>query len=159
MPLNPVNFSFRVYVGKFLGFMVTRRGIKANLDKFQVVITRRRPTKVKEVQHITSSFFTQYRFLSCAGNKAFLFFTALKKKERFERTPEREQAFTKVKNFLTFLPILSRLKDGLSLLLYLSVIDQVISSVLVQEIDKAEKHVYFISKVYCPKSIGVCVFP
>lgn len=50
MRLNPAKCSFGVQVGKFLGFMLTKRDIKANLDKFQAFITMRSPTNVKEVQ-------------------------------------------------------------------------------------------------------------
>lgn len=50
MRLNPAKCSFGVQVRKFLGFMLTKRDIKANLDKFQAFITMRSPTNVKEVQ-------------------------------------------------------------------------------------------------------------
>ena len=33
MKLNPSKCSFRVIAGKFLGFMVSQRGIEVNLDK------------------------------------------------------------------------------------------------------------------------------
>lgn len=43
---------------------------------------------------------------------------------------------------------LTRLRDGSPLLIYLSVTDRAMSSVLIQEIDKAEKPVYFVNKVF-----------
>lgn len=84
MRLNPTKCSFGVHAGKFLSFMLTRRGIDANLDKRQVVITMRNPTNVKEVQQLTYYFVALSIFLSCACDKAFLFFYALKENERFE---------------------------------------------------------------------------
>ena len=38
MKLNPNKCAFRVTAGKFLGFMVSRKGIKVNPDKIQVIM-------------------------------------------------------------------------------------------------------------------------
>jgi Uma2 family endonuclease len=38
MRLNPAKCSFGVQAGKFLGFMLTRRGIEANPEKCQAII-------------------------------------------------------------------------------------------------------------------------
>ena len=38
MKLNPSKCSFRVTAGKFLGFMVSQRGIEVNLDKIQAIM-------------------------------------------------------------------------------------------------------------------------
>ena len=38
MKLNPSKCAFRVITGKFLGFMVSQRGIEANLDKIRAIV-------------------------------------------------------------------------------------------------------------------------
>ena len=38
MKLNPSKCAFGVYSGKFLGFMVSQRGIEANLDKIKAIL-------------------------------------------------------------------------------------------------------------------------
>ena len=38
MKLNPSKCTFRVTTGKFLGFMVSQRGIEVNLDKIQAIM-------------------------------------------------------------------------------------------------------------------------
>ncbi|GAU41232.1 hypothetical protein TSUD_280320, partial [Trifolium subterraneum] len=53
MRLNPAKCSFGVQAGKFLGFMLTSRGIEANPEKCQAIINMRSPTTVKEVQQLT----------------------------------------------------------------------------------------------------------
>jgi hypothetical protein len=53
MRLNPTKCSFGVQAGKFLGFMLTNRGIEANPEKCQAIIDMRSPTTVKEVQQLT----------------------------------------------------------------------------------------------------------
>ncbi|RDX98137.1 hypothetical protein CR513_18988, partial [Mucuna pruriens] len=48
--LNPEKCSFGVQAGRFLGFMLTKRGIEANPEKCRAVISMRSPQNVKEVQ-------------------------------------------------------------------------------------------------------------
>ena len=43
MRLNPSKCAFRVSSGKFLGFMVSHRGIEANLNKIQVILNMEPP--------------------------------------------------------------------------------------------------------------------
>ena len=49
MKLNPGNCAFRVMAGKFLRFMVSQRGIKANSDKIRAIMEMAPPRNVKEV--------------------------------------------------------------------------------------------------------------
>ena len=49
MKLNPAKCVFVVASGKFLGFMVSQRGIKANLDKVKTIIKVKSPKTMKEV--------------------------------------------------------------------------------------------------------------
>ena len=43
MKLNPKNCAFGVSSGKFLGFMVSHRGIKANPDKIRAILDMKPP--------------------------------------------------------------------------------------------------------------------
>ena len=49
MKLNPSKCAFRVSSGKFLGFMVSHKEIKANLNKIQVILDMKPPQNIKEV--------------------------------------------------------------------------------------------------------------
>ena len=49
MKLNPSKCVFGVASGKFLGFMVSQRGIEANPEKVQAIINMASPWTVKEV--------------------------------------------------------------------------------------------------------------
>nr|XP_023910735.1 uncharacterized protein LOC112022377 [Quercus suber] len=51
--LNPSKCAFGVSSGKFLGFMVSYRGIEANPDKIQAILDIKPPSNVKEVQSLT----------------------------------------------------------------------------------------------------------
>jgi len=49
--------------GKFLGFMLTHRGIKANLDKCRAITEMRNPQNVKEVQKLIGHLRVLSRFV------------------------------------------------------------------------------------------------
>ncbi|MCI51040.1 hypothetical protein A2U01_0072284, partial [Trifolium medium] len=51
------------------------------------------------------------RLLSCSGEKAFHFFSTLRKNDCFVWTQECEDSFTKFKEFLATPPILTRPKE------------------------------------------------
>lgn len=72
-------------------FYADKRGIEANPDLFQGIFDMRSPTNMKEVKQLTGRLTSLSRFLSCMVKKAFLFFAAMRTKEKFE------EAFAKVK--------------------------------------------------------------
>ena len=52
MKLNLGKRAFRVTAGKFLGFMVSQRGIEANPDRIRAIIEMTPPKNIKEVQSL-----------------------------------------------------------------------------------------------------------
>ena len=86
MKLNPSKCAFGVSLGKFLGFMVSHRGIKANPDKIQAILNMEPPRNIKEVQSLTGQVAALNRFVSKATDKCLPFFKVLKK--AFEWTNE-----------------------------------------------------------------------
>ena len=53
MRLNSVKYEFGVLSSKFLGYMVSQRGIEANLEKVKAILDLTSPRSVKEVQRLT----------------------------------------------------------------------------------------------------------
>ena len=49
MNLNSSKYAFEVASGKFLDFMVSQRGIKANLEKIQAILNTEPQKNVKDV--------------------------------------------------------------------------------------------------------------
>ena len=86
MKLNPGKCAFEVTTGKFLGFMVSQRGIEANPDKIRAKIEMKPPRNVKEVQSLNGKVAALNRFVSRATDKCLPFFRTLKKS--FEWTDE-----------------------------------------------------------------------
>jgi len=146
LKLNPEKCVFGVEAGKFLGFMLTERGIEANPDKCATIIAMRSPTSVKEVQQLTGRMAALSRFVSAGGEKGHPYFQCLKRNSRFAWTDECEAAFIKLKEYLATPPVLCKPVAGVPLRLYFAVTKRAISSVLVQEQDQIQKPIYFVSK-------------
>ena len=108
--LNPSKCTFEVSSGKFLGFMVSQRGIEVNPDKIQAIMNMEPPKNVKEVQSLTRRVATLNRFVSKATDKCLPFFKVLRK--AFEWTNECQKAFQDLKVYLTIAPLLSPSKLG-----------------------------------------------
>ena len=69
MKLNPNKCVFRVTVGKFLGFMVSQRGIEVNLEKIRAIMELAPPKIVKEVQSLNGKIAALNKFVSRATDK------------------------------------------------------------------------------------------
>lgn len=134
MRLNPTKFSFVVQPRKFLGFMLTRRGIEATPDKCAAILNMKSSSNPKEVQQLTGRLATLSHFLSCAGDHGFHFFVTLRKGGRVEWTQQCEDAFSELKQFLANLPILAGPRLGHPLLLHLAVSDNALGSVLAHDV-------------------------
>nr|KYP44032.1 Retrovirus-related Pol polyprotein from transposon 17.6 [Cajanus cajan] len=63
MRLNPEKCTFGVKGGKFLGFMLSPRGIEANRDKCQAALNMRSPSNLKELQRLSGRLVALSRFL------------------------------------------------------------------------------------------------
>ena len=67
--LNSSKCVFGVALRNFLGFMVSQRGIEANLDKIQEILNMNPPKNIKDVQSLTGQVATLNRFVSKATDK------------------------------------------------------------------------------------------
>ncbi|KAL0405116.1 UNVERIFIED_CONTAM: hypothetical protein Slati_3825500 [Sesamum latifolium] len=79
MKLNPAKCAFGVQGGRFLGFMVTQRGIEANPLKIKAIIDMKAPTCLNEAQRLTGRIATLSRFISKSAEKSLPFFKTLRK--------------------------------------------------------------------------------
>ena len=62
--LNASKCSFGVGLGKFLGYMVTHRGIEVNPDQVKAINNLQPPRNPKEVQKLTGMTTALNRFIS-----------------------------------------------------------------------------------------------
>src|SRR5207253_3576919 len=83
------------------GFIVSYRGIEANPEKLKDIFRMNSPTTLKDVQKVTGCMAALSRFVSRLGERAMPFYKLLKKQDKFQWTSEVQQAFDKLKEFLT----------------------------------------------------------
>ncbi|KAK9923537.1 hypothetical protein M0R45_031949 [Rubus argutus] len=147
MKLNPEECVFCVGEGKFLGFMVSHRGIEANPEKIQAILDLQSPRTFKEFQSLNGRITALSRFISRSTDRCALFFKILKTGKKFEGwTTECETTFTALKEYLASPPLLSRPTVGEPLFLYLSVSKTAVSSILVRNHNKEDLPVDYTSK-------------
>ena len=79
MKLNPRKCAFGVSSGKFLGFMVSQKGIEVNPDKIQAILDMEPPKNIKEVQFLIGRVAALNRFVSKVTDKCLPFFKILRK--------------------------------------------------------------------------------
>jgi hypothetical protein len=146
MKLNPSKCVFGISSGKFLGFMVSQRGIETNPDKIKAMLEMTPPRTVKEVQSLTGRVAALNRFVSRATDKCLPFFKTLRK--AFAWTDECQKSFEELKLYLTSPPLLSPSQQGETLSLYLAVSPTAVSSALIREDGGTQLPVYYTSKAF-----------
>jgi hypothetical protein len=157
LKLNPTKCSFGVSAGQLLGFLVSARGIEANPEKIQAILTMGKPTKLHNIQKLAGRVAALSRFVARLGEKALPFYALMKKSyNKFEWTKEADIAFTQLKKVFSTPPMLVAPKEKEPLLLYIAATYQVISTVLVVERSEegkthgVQRPVYFVSEVLSP---------
>jgi hypothetical protein len=146
-----------VLAGQLLGFLVSARGIEANLEKIQAILTMGKPTKLHDVQKLAGRVTTLSQFIARLGEKALPFYALMKKSDdKFEWTEEADIAFAQLKNVLSIPRVLIAPNEKEPLLLYIDATHQVVSTVLVVERSEEgkahgiQRPVYFVSEVLSP---------
>ena len=91
--LNASKCSFGIGSGKFLGYMVTHRGIEADPDQIKVINNLQSPKNPKEVQKLTGMAAALNRFISRSVDRCKPFFLLINKWKGFEWTEEGVIAF------------------------------------------------------------------
>nr|KYP59191.1 Retrovirus-related Pol polyprotein from transposon 17.6 [Cajanus cajan] len=106
MCLNLEKCVFGVQGGRFLGFMITSRGIEANPEKCKAFIQMQSPQTIKDVQRLAGRLVSFSRFIPRLVEKVGPIFTLLWKPKNFEWTKQCKEAFKSFNVFLTTPPIL-----------------------------------------------------
>ncbi|KAL5753778.1 hypothetical protein ACOSP7_021998 [Xanthoceras sorbifolium] len=146
MKLNLEKCIFGVASGKFLGFLIHQRGIKANPEKIDALIKMKPPRNLKEFQHLTGCLSALNRFITRSIDKCLPFFKAIKKGKGVEWTEECDHAFHQLKTYLGSALVLSKPLTSETLYLYLSVTTAATNFVLIQEENGVQNPVYYVSK-------------
>ena len=77
--LNASKCSFAVGLGKFLGYMMTHRGIEVNPDQVKAINNLQPPRNPKKVQKLTGMMVALNRFISKSADRCRTFILLLHK--------------------------------------------------------------------------------
>ena len=144
--LNASKCSFGVGSGKFLGYMVTHRGIDVNPDQIKAINNLRSPWNPKKVQKLIGMAAALNRFISRSANRCRPFFLLINKWKGFEWTEACAIAFQQLKNYLAQLPIMSNPEPDEVLFAYIAVAPYAVSLVLIRVDCGVQRPVYYVSK-------------
>jgi hypothetical protein len=154
LKLNPEKCVFRVNKGKFLGCLVSTKGIEANPSKIEAILRMEPPNSKKGAQQLAGRLASLNRFISRSAERNLPFFETLKSAKVFQWGPTQQKAFEELKQYLIDLTTLTPPSSGAPLLLYVAASHVVVSAALVQEKQdgqvKKQAPVYFVSKVLSP---------
>ena len=129
--LNASKCSFGVGSEKFLGYMVTHRGIKVNPDQIKAINNLQPSRNPKEVQKLTGMMAALNLFISRSAERCRPFFLLLHKWKEFEWFEECVMAFQELKQYLSHPPIMSSPVVDEVLFAYIAVALYAISLVLI----------------------------
>jgi hypothetical protein len=154
LKLNPEKCVFGVKKGKFLGCLVSTKGIEANPRKIEAILRMEPPSTKKGAQRLAGRLASLNRFISRSAERNMPFFEILKSAEVFQWGPAQQKAFEELKQYLIDLTMLTPPSLGAPLLLYVAASHSAVSAALVQEkLDgqvKKQAPVYFVSEVLSP---------
>ena len=147
MKLNLSKCAFGVSAGRFLGFMVTQRGIEANPAQLKAILESPAPNSRKGVQQLTGRLAALRRFISRFTDRLKPFFATLKGANWAGWNEECDRAFMEIKQYLAEPPILASPEAGETLFIYLAISDVAVSVALFKENANGKQGpVFFINK-------------
>ena len=144
--LNTSKCFFGVGSSKFLGYMVTYRGIEVNLAQIKAINNLHPPWNPKEVQKLTGMTVALNRFISRSVDRCRPFFLLMNKWKGFEWTEECSLAFQQLKEYLSRPPIMSSPNVDEVLFAYITVAPHATSLVLIRVNSGIQRPVYYVIK-------------
>ena len=145
--MNPQKCTFEVTTGKSLGFLVSDRRIEVDPSKIKAILEMPPPRSEKEIIGFLSQLQYISQFIVELTSTCEPIFELLRKNEPHTWNDECQKVFELIKEYLLHPPILVPPQHGKPLLLYLSIIGDVIGSMLAHEDnDMNERAMYYLSK-------------
>ncbi|GJW41350.1 reverse transcriptase domain-containing protein [Tanacetum coccineum] len=148
MKLNPKKCSFKIEEGKFLGYIVTSEGIRANPTKKKAVRSMPSPNNLKQMQSLSGKLAALNRFMSKAAERVIPCLDTLKKcmNKDFHCTKAAEEAFQTMKKLIVELPTLTALMKDEELMMYLSAANEAVNDVLLVERNGKQMPIHYVSR-------------
>jgi hypothetical protein len=131
LKLNPEKCVFGVKKEKFLGCLISTKGIEANPSKIEAILRMEPPRTRKGAQRLTRRLASLNWFISGSTERNLSFFEVLKSAEVFQWGPIQQKAFEELKKYLMQLTTSTPPSSRAPSLLYVAASHAVVSAALV----------------------------
>ncbi|KAL0543834.1 hypothetical protein IC582_018939 [Cucumis melo] len=150
LKLNPSKCTFGVTLGKLLGFIVNKEGIKVDPDKVRVIMEMPSSRTEKEIRGFLGRLNYISKFISHLTPTCEPIFKLLHKNNQGKWNKDCEKAFNKIKQYLQSPPVLIPPAPGQPLILYLIVLESSMDGILGQHdlSGKKEDTIYYLTKTF-----------
>ncbi|XP_065617382.1 uncharacterized protein LOC136062358 [Quercus suber] len=145
--LNASKCSFGMGSGKFLGYIITHRGIEVDPDQIRAIQNLMPLRNPKEIQKLAGMIAALNRFISRSADRCRPFYLLINKWKGFEWSEECAMAFQQLKDYLARPPIISNPEVDKVLYAYIAVAHHTVSLVLIRDDSGIQKPVYYVSKL------------
>jgi hypothetical protein len=100
LKLNPEKCVFGVKKGKFLGYLVSTKGIEANPSKIEAILRMEPPSTKKGAQQLAGRLASLNRFISRSAERNLPFFEILKSADVFQWAPAQQKSLRRAEAIL-----------------------------------------------------------
>jgi predicted nucleotidyltransferase len=156
LEMNPLKCAFGVSVGKFLDFIIHDKGIEVDPKRIEKIKGVQTPTYKKDLQKVLGKVNYLRRFITNLSEKIIPFTPILKLKDesKFIWEAKQQEAFEKIKEYLSTPPVLCAPRRGVPFKFYIAAKDRVIGAVLTQE-DEGKEYViaYLVRHLLDPETM------
>ncbi|CAM8886700.1 unnamed protein product [Rhodiola kirilowii] len=147
LKMNPLKCAFGVTSGKFLGFVVTHRGIEIDQTKIKAIQEMPEPKSLKELRRLQGRLAYIRRFISNLVGRCQPFSHLMKKDAPFVWDDKCHKAFDSIKKYLSTAPVLGAPTPGKPLILYVAAQEKSLGAMCAQETDeRKERPLYYLSR-------------
>jgi hypothetical protein len=120
LKLNPEKCVLGVKKGKFLGCLISTKGIEANPSMIEAILRMEPLSTKKGAQRLAGRLASLNRFISRSAERNLPFFEILKLAKVFQWGPSQQKAFEELKQYFIVLTTLTPPSPGAPLLLYVA---------------------------------------
>jgi len=128
--MNPTKSFLGVSSGKFLGFIVTSKGIHLDPDKVKAIQNVHPPKNFKELKGLLGRLAYIRRFIANPSGRCQPFTRLMKKGVSFGWDKACQEAFEDIKKYLTEPPVLVAPTSERPFLLYVKAMDHPLGALL-----------------------------
>ena len=146
LKMNPTKSFLGVSSGKFLGFIITSKGIHLDPDKVKAIQSTQPPKNLKELRSLQCRLAYIWRFIANLSGRCQPFTWFMKKGVSFIWDKACQEAFEDIKRYLTKTPVLVAFTSGKPFLLNVKTMDHSLGALLAQKNDEGHKQaIYYLS--------------